>query len=185
MVRKAQGESTPKQLETGTCPPSRFPAEEQIVSQLLLPSRTLGGMVPLGKSNLADTVDPSLLPGGLWRAGRSGGERQPQGHPALGTQLSFSIPSCLGEQGCHLPALGRGTNVTLLLQVWARHCSLIIPALSAAEHGDSVGQGTFSLPWSIPGLCSAYLSRAVNLGEVQEKVFPFLIIICNRNNNIS
>lgn len=27
----------------------------------------------------------------------------------------------LGEQRCHLLALGRGTLVTLVLQVWARH----------------------------------------------------------------
>lgn len=85
MVRKAQGESTPKQLETGTRPLSRFPHEEQIVSQLHLPSRALGWMVPLGKNNLADRVDPSLFPGGLWKAGRSG-KREPRGYPALRTK---------------------------------------------------------------------------------------------------
>lgn len=57
-MKKAQGESTPKHSwRQEHILPYRFLDEEQIESQLHLPSRALGQIAPLGKSNLADTMD--------------------------------------------------------------------------------------------------------------------------------
>lgn len=63
MVRKSQGESSPRQLETGTRPPTGAQDEDRSVSWLHLPSSALGWQMPLAKASrqMLQTLPFSLV----------------------------------------------------------------------------------------------------------------------------